>query len=328
MWQPRMRTVRIGGFPATFCKVYETKEEARERNIGEEREREREFERKIAQINTKKEVIKYATHPHPLVYTESDYKRFICDVCSRKGEGKRYRCEQCNFDLHKICAQSPITWLLHQMPPKEIERFGIHHNVIRTFSHPQHSVIVVYKEKLFTCDHCNNVGNGPRYYCDTCNVMLHQVCAEHPTKLISHLHPRHELELKLRPHNKYCKQCGTRDGDKNNRMYSCKYCDFHMHPECSQLPLYLLHPLHPPHPLLLKRSYIGFRCYSCSEHGYSFKYGCRQCGVDFDRNCIIRMSIKGLNNEVRQTYADNKITLLPVANLTSSYAPKQDPPTN
>ncbi|KAL2939312.1 putative nucleoredoxin 1-1 [Bienertia sinuspersici] len=255
MWPPGRGMV---AFPDSWYYVAETKE-TREQEIEEGGEREKEFERKIAQSNPKKEVIKYATHPHLLVYTESDYKR-----C--KGEGKRYHCGQCNLDLRKICAQSPIIWLLHQMSPEEIERFGILDNIIRTFAHPQHSVIVVYNEKLFTCDHCKNEGNGLRYYCDAC---LHQVCAEHPTKLTSHLHPRHELD---RPHKKYCEQCGTRGGHKNNRTYTCKYCDFYMHPECSQLPMYLLHPLHPPHPLLLKRSCGGFQCYSCSEHGYGFKY--------------------------------------------------------
>ncbi|KAL2933363.1 Histone-lysine N-methyltransferase trithorax [Bienertia sinuspersici] len=270
-------------------------------------------------------MIDHFTHPHPLMYTETDYKSYQCNVCNRTGKGMRYHCAQCNYDLHKVCAQEPIIWLLHKMPPEDIKKFGILHNkTINTFAHPQHSVIAVYKQKVFTCDHCKNKGDGLRYYCDACNVMLHQVCVEHPTRLTSHLHPYHELELKLRPHFKCCVQCGTKGSHKNNRMYTCKDCDFYLHPQCSQLPLYLLHLLHPPHPLLLNRG-DGFQSFACSMPA-DFLYSCKRCGLGFDRNCIMEKSIMGLNDEVRRDFSDNKITLLPVANLTSSYAPKRDPP--
>ncbi|KAL2939309.1 Histone-lysine N-methyltransferase 2D [Bienertia sinuspersici] len=304
-------------------------EESREQEIENERERERELERETTQNSPKTDIIEHFTHPHPLIYIETDYGTFRCNACNRNGRGKRYHCAQCNFDLHKVCAQSPIIWLLHQMPPKEIERFGILHNIIDTFAHPQHSVIADYKKKLFRCVHCKNVGDGLRYYCDACDIMLHQVCAEHPTRLTSHLHPQHELELKVRPHLKHCEQCGTKGNHKNNRMYVCKDCDFYMHPECSQLPLYLLHPLHPPHPLQLKGSCTEFRCSACLEwRAYKFKYSCTRCGLDFDQSCIIKQSIMGLNDEVRQKYTEHKITVLPIANLISSYAPTQDPPTS
>ncbi|KAL2939308.1 Histone-lysine N-methyltransferase 2B [Bienertia sinuspersici] len=301
-------------------------EEAREQEIENERERERELERETTQNNPKTEIIEHFTHPHPLTHTETDYKTFQCNACNCNGVGKRYHCARCNFDLHKVCAQSPVIWLLRKLPPEEIEKFGILHNIIDTFAHPQHSVIADYKAKLFRCYHCKNVGDGLRYYCDTCNITLHQVCAEHPTTLASHLHPEHELELKIRPHFKYCEQCGTKGNRKNNRMYVCKECDFYMHPECSQLPLYLLHPLHPPHPLLLKRSCGDFRCSACLEwrmHG--FKYSCIQCGVDFDFNCIMVKSMMGVNDEVRQNFTDHKVTVLPVANLISSYVPVRNP---
>ncbi|XP_021750828.1 uncharacterized protein LOC110716503 [Chenopodium quinoa] len=289
--------------------------------IKEERERERELERITAQDDLKTEITEHFTHPHPLIYTESDYKQFQCNSCNCKGKGKRFNCALCNFDLHKICAESPIIWLLHKMPPEEIERFGILHDIIDTFAHPQHSVISEYKQKLFRCDHCKNVGDGLRYYCDACNVTLHQVCAEKPTRLTSHLHPQHELELKLRPHFKYCELCGTKGSHRNNRVYTCKECEFYMHPECSQLPLYLLHPLHPPHPLLLQRSCSDYRCSACSElKTYGSKYSCTRCGLDFDHTCIIKKSIIGLDDEVRQNHTEHKITVLPVANLISSYA--------
>ncbi|XP_021750801.1 uncharacterized protein LOC110716478 [Chenopodium quinoa] len=303
----------------------------KDREIKEERVRERELEKKTSQDNLQTEITEHFTHPHPLTYTESEYKQYRCNSCTGYGKGKRYRCAQCNFDLHKVCAQSPIVWLLHKMPSEEIERFGIHHDTIETFAHPQHSMTSEYKQKLFRCDHCKNVGDGLRYYCEACNVTLHQVCAEQPTRLISHLHPQHELELKLRPHFKYCELCGTKGSDRNNLVYTCKDCEFFMHPECSQLPLYLLHPLHSPHPLVLQRSCSDYRCSACSEwKTYGSKYSCTQCGLDFDHTCILKKSVIGLDDEVRQNHIEHKITVLPVVNLISSYshiASPRDPST-
>ncbi|KAL2939321.1 Histone-lysine N-methyltransferase 2D [Bienertia sinuspersici] len=214
---------------------------------------------------------------------------------------KRYHCAQCNFDLHKVCAQSPIIWLLRKLPPEEIEKFGILHNIIDTFAHPQHSVIADYKAKLFRCYHCKNVGDGLRYYCDTCNITLHQVCAEHPTTLASHLHPEHELELKIRPHFKHCEQCGTKGNRKNNRMYVCKECDFYMHPECSQLPLYTC---------------------TCFTHYTLLIHFCLKDHVVISG---VLLSMMGVNDEVRQNFTDHKVTVLPVANLISSYVPVRNP---
>ncbi|KAL2939313.1 Vacuolar protein sorting-associated protein 27 [Bienertia sinuspersici] len=83
-----------------------------------------------------------------------------------------------------------------------------------------------------------------------------------------------------------------------------------------------------PHPLQLKRSCTEFRCSACLEwRAYRFKYSCTRCGLDFDQSCIMKQSIMGLTDEVRQKCTEHKITVLPVANLISSYAPTQDPPT-
>lgn len=113
-------------------------------------------------------------------------------------------------------------------------------------------------------------------------------------------------------------------------MYKCKDCDFYLHPGCSQLPLYLLHPLHPAHPLVLKMSCNMFRCSACSRwQTDGFKYSCTCCGVHFDYTCIMEKAILGLEDDVRHKYTEHhKITLLPVVNLISSYPPIRDDPPN
>ncbi|KMT01149.1 hypothetical protein BVRB_9g224010 [Beta vulgaris subsp. vulgaris] len=301
----------------------------KDKELEEERERERELERKSAQDNPTTKIIEHFTHSHPLSYVDTDYARFICDVCSCKGSAERYHCAQCNFDLHKTCAESPIIWLLHKMPPEDIDKFGILRDIDDSFAHPNHLLKAEYKQEPFRCNHCKNIGDGVRYQCDACNETFHEVCAQHPTRLTSHLHPQHELELKLRPSGLdiNCAQC-ARKGKANNRMYTCYECNFFVHPQCSQLPLYLLHLLHPPHPLLLKRSRSDYHCSACSRWiTNECRYSCTQCGLDFDRTCIMEKSILGLGDVVRQNYTENIIKLLPVANLTSSYAPIRNPHT-
>ncbi|XP_019107080.1 uncharacterized protein LOC104905082 [Beta vulgaris subsp. vulgaris] len=301
----------------------------KDKELEEEREREIKMEGKSTQDRPTTKIIKHFTHTHPLICIDTDYARFVCDVCNCKGRGKRYHCAQCDFDLHKTCAESPIVWLLHKMPPEDIEKFGILHDIDDSFAHPNHLLKAEYRHHPFSCNHCNNVGDGLRYHCDACNVTFHEVCAQHPTRLASHLHPQHELELKLRPSAQgiHCELCGNKGKASNNRVYTCYECNFFVHPQCSQLPLYLLHPLHPPHPLLLKRSRSDYRCSACSRWKTDeCKYSCTRCALEFDLTCIMEKSILGLGDVVRHNYTENMIKMLPVANLTSSYAPKRDPP--
>ncbi|KAL5734751.1 hypothetical protein ACOSP7_032612 [Xanthoceras sorbifolium] len=49
------------------------------------------------------ETIHHASHPHELEL-KSYNKPYLCDGCKEIGLGTRYRCEQCNFDLHIPCS--------------------------------------------------------------------------------------------------------------------------------------------------------------------------------------------------------------------------------
>lgn len=54
-------------------------------------------------------VIRHSLHPqHQLEYScfggKIGYYSYGCDACQKKGEGFRYCCKECNFDLHKECA--------------------------------------------------------------------------------------------------------------------------------------------------------------------------------------------------------------------------------
>ncbi|KAK0592014.1 hypothetical protein LWI29_011900 [Acer saccharum] len=49
------------------------------------------------------EVIRHDSHPHEL-QLKSDDNFYGCKGCKELGFGLKFRCEQCNFDLHKDCA--------------------------------------------------------------------------------------------------------------------------------------------------------------------------------------------------------------------------------
>ncbi|KAL9231737.1 hypothetical protein vseg_006925 [Gypsophila vaccaria] len=268
------------------------------------------------------QIIHHFSHTHPLSYVQPDYAAFSCNSCAGRGRGKRYHCSLCRFDLHEVCARTPVTWLLHHMARGEMEVFGgVRRDVVAsTFAHPDHVLATEYMRRSYSCGHCKNSGNGLRFQCHACDggdVEFDQVCVKNPTRLTTYVHPEHELELMLRPHFKTCDLCGT-SGPSNNRMYKCKRCDFYVHPGCTQWPLYLIHPLHPPHPIMLNPcgSYIH-RCSACRGFARRYKYSCKLCGLDFDLKCILKHSKFGQGEELRQKYASHhqEMSVMPVTNL-------------
>ncbi|XP_074286287.1 uncharacterized protein LOC141611609 [Silene latifolia] len=290
----------------------------KDRALEKERKRERETN---PQNSTAAEIIQHFSHSHPLTYIQPGYQRFECNTCERRGEGKRYHCAQCEFDLHLACASMDITWLVHHMPSEEMAAYGVdQETIVNSFAHPAHDLITVYKKESFKCGHCNDSGDGLRLCCHVCDVQFHRVCVNNPTKITSYLFPEYELHLKLsRPLFTKCGLCGDME-PTNSLMYGFKESKFYLHPGCTQWPLYLAHPLHPPHPLVLKL--CGVDAKSCSACGdligmyNSYKYNCKPCGLDFHLSCILRHSKLGIGQEVKRDYYPGQcITLLPVTNL-------------
>ncbi|KAK9667120.1 hypothetical protein RND81_14G234300 [Saponaria officinalis] len=179
----------------------------KDKSLQLERELERKLEFETSQqniinnINSITEIINHFSHVHPLMYAEADYASFSCNSCAGRGCGKRYHCSLCKFDLHKVCAQTPLTWLVHNMGPSEIDTFGgvCREVVSTTFAHPGHDLVTEYKRRSYTCDHCNNSGNGLRFRCHACDgddgVEFHKACAKNPTRLTTYVHPEHEAAL-------------------------------------------------------------------------------------------------------------------------------------
>ncbi|KAK3119070.1 hypothetical protein QOZ80_9BG0713190 [Eleusine coracana subsp. coracana] len=81
----------------------------------------------------------------------------------------------------------------------------------------------------FTCKGCGGWGSGTRYRCNRCNFDLHQSCA-------TFTFPCHGCRLTYQP----CVQPGVMTTcDACNSVvfgthYTCRSCNFHVHPNCVQ----------------------------------------------------------------------------------------------
>jgi hypothetical protein len=57
-----------------------------------------------AAVTMPKRIAHNAHREHPLVLRDTGGSGFRCDGCGCDGFGLRYRCGECDFDLHEHCA--------------------------------------------------------------------------------------------------------------------------------------------------------------------------------------------------------------------------------
>ncbi|TXG50956.1 hypothetical protein EZV62_023480 [Acer yangbiense] len=111
------------------------------------------------------QLINHPSHPyHPLnLLPTPPYPGglFNCDGCGCHGRGFSYHCNQCDFDVHILCASKPLS-LMHHLHAHKLEL---------TFDPP-------YQTKGFSCDICRKLGsNHWLYRCNFCEFDAHLDCA-------------------------------------------------------------------------------------------------------------------------------------------------------
>ncbi|XP_043712170.1 uncharacterized protein LOC122660970 [Telopea speciosissima] len=150
--------------------------------------------------------ITHFSHPqHKLrfEYTEDPFK---CDGCKEVGIGSRYKCSNCDFDLHKHCAL-PAPSINHPFYPKCSFQF---------LPRPPGDV------PRF-CNACEKDINGFVYHCKSCGFDLHPTCANLPRVL-------DDGEVKLYLYRKVsspCHKCG-RKGRSWSYRSTCKKYNLHV----------------------------------------------------------------------------------------------------
>ncbi|KAI4336666.1 hypothetical protein L6164_015164 [Bauhinia variegata] len=174
------------------------------------------------------EEILHLSHPqHPLSQVDLP-DLFTCVGCREYGSGKRFLCQQCNFQLHDFCAFAPPTLKAHPLHPQ-------HH--ITFHAKPVKPKGGILKSK---CDVCGKASKGYAFTCSACGFQMHPCCAMLSTEIQYPNHPHHILKL-LPPTNSsseasaanfLCGECKKRRS--GSRVYHCTVCDYHLHAVCAK----------------------------------------------------------------------------------------------
>ncbi|KAK9109562.1 hypothetical protein Sjap_017622 [Stephania japonica] len=147
----------------------------------------------------------HSSHKLRLDYTE---KPFNCDGCKEAGIGFLYKCEKCDFTLHKVCAvASPVIshpfyrkceFKFFQGPPGKVPRY---------------------------CDACGDDILGFVYHCVSCGFDLHPCCANLPQVLDDGEHNLYLYDKLKTP----CQHCG---GKGNGWSYRSEHKNCSLHVSC------------------------------------------------------------------------------------------------
>ncbi|PWA98545.1 zinc finger, PHD-type, conserved site [Artemisia annua] len=100
-------------------------------------------------------LVAHFLHPAHKLAEHNDDTPYICDGCKIVGNGTRFSCASCQFDLHVYCAKCPT-------------------RLTSTTNHPHTMSLVVYKPKLNQtepCQICRKPIQGLVYECKSCSFL-------------------------------------------------------------------------------------------------------------------------------------------------------------
>ncbi|KAK9928539.1 hypothetical protein M0R45_025669 [Rubus argutus] len=173
------------------------------------------------------------SHPqHPLSQVNLP-DLFTCAGCKEYGAGKRFTCQQCNYQLHDFCALAP--------PALKSHPFHCQHQLL-FYSRPVKGGIAQSK-----CDVCSKPIKGYAFRCNACSFQMHPCCAMLSSEMsLQSVHP-HTLKLLPAPTalssgsdpSFVCVEC--RRKRSGTRVYHCTVCDYHLHAVCAKNMINGLH---------------------------------------------------------------------------------------
>ncbi|KAK2976229.1 hypothetical protein RJ640_001955 [Escallonia rubra] len=230
------------------------------------------------------------SHDHPLILFDvqpeesescpgENFKNddILCEACVKPIFSPFYKCSQCDFILHKCCAELP-TELQHPF-------------------HPQHPLILLPKYPecwgLFRCQGCRLYCNGFAYGCVECNFYLDVNCGSLPSTIKHEAHRDHLLHMKASQSPGECAACFYEFNSKDF-IFGCDTCDFKLHALCSLFPRALRHR-YDEHPLILTYSPVEDReadeyyCEICEEemNPREWFYHCVGCDQSMHPRCAL-----------------------------------------
>ncbi|XP_022764318.1 uncharacterized protein LOC111309552 [Durio zibethinus] len=222
-----------------------------------------------------RERIEHFSHEHSLVLNEEqsdESKEACCRACLEPLLGPIFSCAECEFHLHKKCAQAPL-------------------EITNSPFHCKQSALTLEAKGPF-CDLCKDNRTMFYYCCSLCPVSLDIKCALllhnidqnfRELKYVAHEHPLTFIE---NPNDELKRaDCYWCQKPLVDSFYACLDCRFYLHKKCAQLPTQLNHPWHRKHTLYIEDAYLV--CKVCQREHWSLFYRCLPCKLDIDIECVL-----------------------------------------
>ncbi|KAJ0027775.1 hypothetical protein Pint_36405 [Pistacia integerrima] len=184
--------------------------------------------------------LKYISHKHPLVFNEEEQQNYSyskensCFGCEELVLGPSYNCSQCNFFLHKTCAELPLK--------------------IKHPFHRKHPLVLILDTSNVgwrrpACFFCNESCRRFAYSCSNCACYLDIKCATLSCVIEPEAH-EHQFIHWMRAIPFTCNACGEKESEQT--PYFCTACQVKVHKSCISLPHSIKiiqhnHPLHRNH---------------------------------------------------------------------------------
>ncbi|XP_020871921.1 uncharacterized protein LOC110225912 [Arabidopsis lyrata subsp. lyrata] len=275
----------LGAFSCSLCPNYAvhskcaTREDVWDGKELEDKPEDKEEEDPYKVIN-EKEIIHFSHEEHNLRLGDDDnaahYEKMRCDACIMPiNSDPFFKCVECEFFLHKVCAN---------LPRKK-----------RNILHNHKLALVVYNDadgKHFKCTYCLQHFDGFGYKCRSYYMCLNlRILSDIRCSSISEpfqheLHPHPLFRTSNEP--KTCGACG----EDSEYVLSCIVCQFTLGMECATLPRKVKHRC-DDHVLSLHhgagRSNGQLWCDICEgkTDPSVWYYSCDDCGVTLHINCVL-----------------------------------------
>ncbi|KAJ0570256.1 putative chromatin regulator PHD family [Helianthus annuus] len=188
-----------------------------------------------------------------------------------------YSCKDCDYFLHKFCAELPTTLQDHPLHPGHnltlSERFQFHD--------PDGFKDSVTNDRVWDCAICKMVRERfYNYHCSICNFTMDIICSTITEQKMDH--PSHPHQL-LRCFSRIISSCHACGNEHSGTFYHCTTCSwFKIHLDCALLPTKLLIQQYTnesfSHEHLLTLAYS----FPHVEKKAKFYPSCRVCGVAFN----------------------------------------------
>ncbi|XP_052174106.1 uncharacterized protein LOC127789278 [Diospyros lotus] len=266
--------------------------------------------------------IQHFSHDHPLnlsMFPPDAAIDLRCYACRKSISSVSYGCNQCNYFLHRSCAE---------LPPQIAHHF-----------HPEHSLTLRPNPPMSAfgdmskCDVCKQICNRFIYHCPHCAFFMDINCASMATTIeqkLVHISHNHELIPIQKPALLVCDACGSKHIGSS---YLCTTCGFWVSQNCASSPSKIKLSKHH-HPLSLIYSlpnipYLDMpecRCCYREVKRTNWVYSCLDCNYYVHVNCAPSQAGFSREFETLAELQDIDFSLIKLFSDDSTVKPDVDPP--